>query len=98
VTEAVDRVSDLGAARFVAQHGVGVVDASWNEVAEAQLKDLRNWAEWVGGSLVIHRRGPLSGSLSAWGGVPSTLAIERRLKDLFDPDRVCNPGVLAGGL
>jgi glycolate oxidase FAD binding subunit len=98
VIEAVGRVRDLGVARFVAQHGVGVVDASWKEVDEAQLGDLRRWAEWVGGSLVIRRSGPLSGSLSTWGGDPSTLAIERRLKDLFDPDRVCNPGVLAGGV
>lgn len=98
VTEAIDRVRDLGVSRFVAQHGVGVVDATWNRVDVTQLGDLRHWAESVGGSVAIHRRGPLSESLSVWGGVRPTLAIERRLKDLFDPDRVCNPGVLAGDL
>lgn len=98
VSDAIDRVRDLGATRFVAQHGVGVVDAGWNEVGDAQILALRAWAESQGGSLVIHRSGSLGGLVSRWGAVPSTVGIQQRLKALFDPDRVCNPGVLPGGV
>jgi glycolate oxidase FAD binding subunit len=98
VPEAVGRARDLGAVRFVAQHGVGVVDVGWGTVDEAKIVDLRTWAASIGGSLVISRRGPLSASFSRWGEIPSTAAIQLRLKELFDPDRVCNPGVLPGGV
>ena len=98
VTEAVQRVRDLGAACFVAQHGVGVVEVGWNEIDESQVGDLRAWTESVGGSLVVHRRGPLASSLSRWGAAPGSVGIQRRFKELFDPDRVCNPGVLPGGV
>ena len=98
VPEVVARVRDLGASRFVAQHGVGVVDVGWSTVDETQIVALRTWAESIGGSLVVRGRGPLSASLSRWGAIPSTAAIQLRLKELFDPDRICNPGVLPGGL
>jgi len=98
VTEAVGHVRDIGATRFVAQHGVGVVDVGWNEIDESRIVGLRKWAESCGGSLVIHRRGPLDSSLSRWGRTPGSVDIQLRLKELFDPDRVCNPGVLPGGL
>lgn len=98
VSEAVSHVRDTGATRFVAQHGVGVVDVGWSEIGEQQIVGLRTWAESVGGSLVIQRHGPLSGTLSRWGRAPGSVDIQRRLKELFDPDRVCNPGVLPGGV
>jgi glycolate oxidase FAD binding subunit len=99
VPGAVGRVRDLGAARFVAQHGVGVVDVGWGTVDELEVVDLRTWAESIGGSLAVSKRGPLlSASFSRWGEIPSTAAIQLRLKELFDPDRVCNPGVLPGGV
>jgi len=98
VPEVVGRARGLGAARFVAQHGVGVVDIGWATVDDAKIVDLRTWAESTGGSLVIRRRGQLSKSFSRWGNSASTVAIQLRLKDLFDPDRVCNPGVLPGGV
>jgi len=98
VGEAVRQVRDVGATRFVAQHGVGVVDVGWNEIEESQIVDFRAWAESAGGSLVIRRHGQLNASLSRFGSAPETLDIQRRLKELFDPDRVCNPGVLPGGV
>lgn len=98
VTEAIGRVRDLDATRFIAQHGVGVVEAGWSQAEEAQIANLRTWAESSNGSLVLHRHGSLSGSLSKWGRDPETVDVQRRLKDLFDPDRVCNPGVLPGGV
>ncbi len=95
VSEAIDRVGSLGANRFVAQHGVGVVDAGWADVEDDHVVALRTWAEDNGGSVVIHRRGSLGVEVSKWGAVPGTIGVQRRLKHLFDPDRVCNPGVLS---
>ncbi len=96
VPEAIGQARDLGAARLVAQHGVGVVDVGWGTVNEMKIVGLRTWAESIGGSLVVRRRGPLGISFSRWGQVSSTVEIQLRLKELFDPDRVCNPGVLPG--
>lgn len=98
VPDLTGRARELGAARFVAQHGVGVVDVGWSTVDKCRIVELRTWAESIGGSLVVKRRGPLSVSISKWGAIPSTSAIQFRLKELFDPDRVCNPGVLPGGV
>lgn len=98
VGDAVGRARELGAVRFVAQHGIGVVDVGWDAVTDAEIHDLRTWAESAGGSVVIHRSGPLGDSLSRWGEPPDDIGIQTRLKDLFDPDRVCNPGVLPGGI
>ena len=98
VSEAIGLVCDSGADRFIAQHGVGVVDVGWATVDDGKILDLRTWAESIGGSLVMKRRGPLGVSVSKWGEPPSTAAIQRRLKGLFDPDSVCNPGALPGGM
>lgn len=98
VPDAIGRVRDLGADRFVAQHGVGVVDVGWRDISESQILGLRAWTESHGGSLVLHRRGPHAGTISKWGKVPQTIHIQQRLKALFDPDGVCNPGVLPGGV
>lgn len=98
VPDAVERIRMNGAGRFVAEHGVGVVKAGWSATPDDRVSELRQWAESVGGSLVIHRRGSLGDSVSRWGAEPKTPTIQRRLKQLFDPDRVCNPGVLPGGV
>lgn len=98
VEEGIDRAHDAGATRLVAQHGVGAIDVGWDTVAESQILALRTWAESGGGSLVLRRRGSLAGSVSRWGAVPSSVSIQHRLKSLFDPDRICNPGVLPGGV
>jgi glycolate oxidase FAD binding subunit len=98
VEEGTDRVRDLGARSFVAQHGVCVIEVGWDAVDESAILGLREWAESHGGSLVVRNRGSLDDSVSQWGAAPETVAIQLRLKALFDPDRVCNPGVLPGGV
>ena len=98
VPEAVQRVRACGADRFTAQHGVGAVEIGWADVDAGTVTGLRTWAESVGGSLVLTRRGPLDPAVPRWGSIPSTISIQRRLKSLFDPDSVCNPGSLPGGL
>jgi glycolate oxidase FAD binding subunit len=95
VSEAIGRVRSVGADRFVAQHGVGVVDVGWSDVKVENVVALRAWAQDSGGSVVIHRCGSLGDDAAKWGAVPGTVAVQRRLKHLFDPDRVCNPGVLS---
>jgi len=86
VPDAVARVKDSGAKRFVAQHGVGVVEAAWTGSGEDQIDELRTWVASCGGSMPDEPR------------VPESIAIQRRLKRMFDPDRICNPGVLPGGM
>ncbi len=76
--------------RFIAQHGVGVVDVATDDPGE-----LRTWAESIGGSVVRLRGGP---GLDPWGTPPASLALQRRLVARFDPDRVVNRGRLPGGL
>jgi glycolate oxidase FAD binding subunit len=95
VSEAIGRLRSFGANGFVAQHGVGVVDAAWSDVDADDVAALRAWAEHSDGSVVIHRSGSLGNDMSKWGTVPETVGVQRRLKHLFDPDRVCNPSVLS---
>lgn len=86
VPDAVARIKASGAKSFVAQHGVGVIEGAWMDPVDEELTDLRLWVESCGGSIP---RMPQ---------VPESIAIQRRLKAMFDPDRICNPGVLPGGV
>jgi glycolate oxidase FAD binding subunit len=51
-------------------------------------------------STVVVERAPLGDrtGLDAWGEPPPAFAIMARLKDRFDPERLCNPGRYVGGL
>lgn len=102
------RPSDLGATldsvkalepdRFTAQHGVGVIDVGLSTADPARVADLRTEVEGIGGSVVVVRPGDSLAGLDPWGTPPTTIAIQRCLKELFDPSRVCNPGILPGGI
>ena len=94
----VEAIRSLLPERFVAQHGVGVVDIGLDSLDDTTFLTLRSDAENVGGSLVVIRPGDSLNDVDPWGTPPSTLGIQQRMKDLFDPSRVCNPGVLPGGL
>ncbi len=63
------------------------------------MADLRRWAESVGGRLVAHQ-GTRSGyeQFDPWGAPPASLAVQRRLIEAFDPQRILNPGRLPGGI
>ena len=89
-------IDDIDTEWFVAQHGVGVIDMGLVSVDTRSLGPVRRWAESRGGSLTVSSRG-LS-SLGRWGTPPSTLPIQKRMKELFDPSGVCHPGALPGGL
>jgi glycolate oxidase FAD binding subunit len=81
---------------FVAQHGVGVINMGLASIDSGSIDRLRRWAEGLGGSVVV--AGPGLTWRERWGTPPSSLSIQRRLKDLFDPSGVCNPGALPGGI
>jgi glycolate oxidase FAD binding subunit len=92
----VGMVHELDPDWFIAQHGVGVIDLGIVEVETELLKRLRKWAESHGGNLMVTSPGLTS--FERWGTPPSTLPIQRRMKNLFDPSGVCHPGALPGGL
>lgn len=77
---------------YLAVHGVGEIRCASSE----HDADLRDWAESVGGRLVL-----TSGEVEdfdPWGEPPQGLALQKRLIEQFDPSRVINPGRLPGGI
>lgn len=98
-TEAVHRAQNLDAFSWVAQHGVGFVEAGYGRLAPDGFSAVRRWAESVGGSLVIEAAPDATRvELGAWGKEPPSLGLQREVKRRFDPTGVCNPGILPGGL
>lgn len=93
-----EQVRNLAPERFVAQHGVGVIDVGFDDVERDAVFELRTHAESVGGSVVVVRSDTLLGGIDPWGAPGSTIGIQQRLKALFDPWGVCNPGILPGGI
>jgi len=96
VVAAVDEARQIAPSWFVAQHGVGVIDIGMYSYDEDSVNKIRLWAEERRGSLVVSASG-LSAS-DRWGTRPSTFVIQQRMKALFDPSGICNPGALPGGL
>lgn len=99
VAEGVSAVSAIPGAEYRAQHGVGVIEAGADHPDPATVRDLRVWAESVGGALVLVA-GPaaLYDEVGAWGTPPASIDVQRRIKAAFDPAGILNPGKLAGGL
>jgi glycolate oxidase FAD binding subunit len=97
---ATEHVRALGASvSYRAQHGVGLIDVGVDRRHAAGLAGLRGVAEDLGGSLVL-REGPdeVYEAIGAWGVPPASIELQRRVKAAFDPDGICNPGRLPGGL
>ena len=76
-----------GLSGWWASPGAGV--AYWTPPDTGAAQAVRARAEACGGSLVALSR--IEG-LDAWGTVPSTIDVMRRIKRAFDPDDVLNPG------
>ena len=95
---AVSVVRGASAEQFVAQHGVGRVDASFGALSPESLAELRSRIGEVGGVVVItgwNSHDPLP---DRWGFVPDGNEISARLTSLFDPAGVFRIGQLPGGL
>ena len=93
---ATEVAQDLGAVRWVAQHGVGIVGAGFEDLDTEGLTEARAWAESVGGAVVV-----IAGageSFDPWGKPPPSLDLQRRIKKAFDPAGICNPSILPGNL
>lgn len=94
--EAILWAERIGATRWIAQHGVGIVSAGLGGVDVAGIVAARGWAESVSGAMVI-----LAGAddrIDPWGAPPASLDIQQRIKSAFDPSGVCNPSILPGRL
>ncbi|MGI9529076.1 MAG: FAD-binding oxidoreductase [Acidimicrobiia bacterium] len=97
-TAAVSAVRGAGTDQFVAQHGVGRVDASFADLSPESLAELRTRIGELGGVVVItgwNSEDPLP---DRWGFVPDGFDISARLTSLFDPAGVFRIGQLPGGL
>jgi glycolate oxidase FAD binding subunit len=96
VATAAEVAQDLGASRWVAQHGVGIVAAGFENLDVDGLTEARVWAESVEGALVV-----VAGTGEAfdpWGTPPSSIDLQQRIKEAFDPADICNPSILPGSL
>jgi len=95
----VARAENLGASSWIAQYGVGLVEAGYQGLSADGFTAARAWAESVGGSLVIEA-GPadLRAELGTWGAAPDSVGLQREIKQRFDPAGICNPGILPGGV
>ena len=85
--------------QFIAQHGVGEAQLADPDFDSATSVELRQWAEALGGALVledsVHN---IAAILDPWGRPPAMLRAQRRLVAQFDPERVINAGRLPGGI
>lgn len=77
----------------LAVHGVGDLRVASDTADDAE--DLRQWAESIGGHLVVTKGDPAR--FDPWGAPPPGLSLQRRLITQFDPRRILNPGRLPGG-
>ncbi len=95
VPEAIEWVKRLGAARWIAEHGVGRIEAGVPGVDDGEFAAARSWAESTGGALVMVAGGVTG--IDPWGTPPASIEIQRRIKATFDPAGICNPGIMPGG-
>lgn len=94
---AVDRVPPGW--RYQAAFGVGEVRMAGAGDPTGVLSGLRAWATEMGGAAVIERApDPVYATVDPWGDPGPSLPLQRRVKDAFDPLRICNPGRLPGSL
>ena len=98
VVAAVEVVRDHTPASFIAQHGVGVIDVGFDGITSERLDHLRSDIGALDGIAVIEPNLAAHLGTDQWGHVPDGLAIQRRLKALFDPAGILNRGHLPGGL
>jgi glycolate oxidase FAD binding subunit len=99
VDDAVFHARNLDASSWIAQHGVGLVEAGYQRIAPEGFMVARAWAESIGGALVIEAApDELRAELGAWGLPSQAVDLQRQVKHRFDPAGICNPGILPGGV
>jgi glycolate oxidase FAD binding subunit len=93
---AIEWMRRLGAIRWIAQHGVGLISGGFERLNTEGLAAARTWAESAAGAVVV-TAGDV-GAVDPWGSPPASLHIQRRIKTAFDPAGICNPSIVAGEL
>jgi glycolate oxidase FAD binding subunit len=84
---------------YQALPGVGEIRIGAPVFEPRVFMEVRSWAERHGGSLVIaDAPAHVYREVDPWGTPPAGMELQRRVVARFDPDRVVNPGRLAGGL
>ncbi len=96
VPAAIERAKHLGASRWIAEHGIGRVEAGLDDVDAEDFAAARTWAESTGGVLVV--TADAGTGIDRWGTPPASIEIQRRIKAVFDPAGICNPGIMPGGM
>lgn len=91
-------VRDMGAGHFVAQHGIGLIDAGFDSLHMEELDELRARIGALGGLVVVTRWTPEDPTPDRWGTTPDSAGISERLTKLFDPAGIFRVGQLPGGL
>jgi glycolate oxidase FAD binding subunit len=78
--------------RWWASPGVGI--ANWSiDSGFSNINGVREKVEAVGGTLVmLSAPDEVMREVGAWGRRPETLGVMQRLKDVFDPNHILNPG------
>src|SRR6266550_4551883 len=79
-------------AEWWASPGIGI--AHWSVATDASsVREIRSTVEAAGGTLtLLAAPDDFTREVGAWGAVPSTLDVQRRLKQAFDLGGVLNPG------
>lgn len=95
VPDAIGWMKRLGAARWIAEHGIGRIEAGVAGIEDGEFAAARSWAESTGGALVV--TAGAGTNVDAWGTPPASIEIQRRIKAAFDPAGICNPGIMPGG-
>jgi glycolate oxidase FAD binding subunit len=75
-----------------------LLGAAWIAAESFEAPALARWRSEL--TSVVVERLPAAGriGIDAWGEPPPAFPLMRRLKERFDPDRLCNPGRFVGGL
>lgn len=94
IGDAVQATVSAGSTGFVAQHGIGRIDAWFGAMTQAALTDVRGSIHAIGGLVVVERWPDGEDQPDRWGARPSGLSIRGRLLDLFDPDGIFRLGQL----
>ncbi|MDJ0924792.1 MAG: FAD-binding protein [Acidimicrobiia bacterium] len=94
--QAIDWAQRVDAARWIAEHGVGRVEAGVDAIEPKAIQAARAWAETNGGALIV--ASTHDPEIDPWGTPPVSIEIQRRIKQAFDPFSICNPGIFPGGL
>ncbi|MEW6144834.1 MAG: FAD-binding oxidoreductase [Thermodesulfobacteriota bacterium] len=79
-----------------AANGVVIVSVKGDsEPVLSSVKELREFSESAGGSLVVREASPeIKAAVSVWGDIGSPLGLMKRIKSGFDPGNILNPGRL----